>query len=217
MNQEQMEEIFNKQDYVKVKVKDKDGNIVEKEIRNNIFRPVDDQKEYKKRWNRIHKFVKQRIVHTGLKVLELLIGKYLIKDIDDIPKESCNNLIRISYHSYIKGLEESYKRNILDWNIKQGHKQIMCKDDMWKYWLKNNKHCHARILLLRLWLTEVLEDTFDRGMMDIAMIESYHQIHSLYKGKVPTVKEYRMYNSRNGRDIKYFIDTINVPVWEEKK
>jgi len=215
MNKEKIEALFNKQEFVNVKVKDKQGNVINQKIRNNIFRPTTNMKDYSLRFKRIHKLVKIKIVHTSLKILDKLIGKFVIKSIDDIPKENCNNLIRISYHSYMKGLEETYKRIIHDYNTNKGHKYTITRDEDWKHWLKQNKHCRARILLLQLWLTEVLEDTFDRGMMDIAMIESYHQIHELYKGKVPTVDEYRMYTSHKGRDIQYFVDTINVPVWRK--
>jgi len=222
MNNELLENIFNKQEFVKVKVKDKKGKVITKTIRNNIFRPVDNFKEYSKRWDRVHKFVKVKIVHTALKILDVLIGKYVLQGIDDIPKENCNNLIRISYHSYMKGIEETFKRIIYDPNIKNKlgyYKNKITRNDSWLTWSKDNPHCRARVLLLQLWLTEVLEDTFDRGVMDIAMLESYHQIHKLYDGKVPTVEEYRMYDSGEARDIKYFVDTINVPVWdkEEKK
>ena len=218
MVDKKVEDILNTKDTFEIQSTDKDGKTSTQKIRNNIMRPAKDAKAYEKRWNFIHKFVKGKLIHTGIKIVSMILGKYLIKSLDDIPKDAYNNMQRIMYHSYVKGIEVSHGRIWYDFYIKNNiDVGGMSKDEYWEMWSKEAKSFEARMLMLNLFMTEILEDTFDRAVIDITMIEAYHQIHELYGGKVPTVKEFRIYDSRDARDIKYFFDTIKTPTWRKDK
>lgn len=205
-------EMLNKIENVGVNVHDKQGKTRTILIRNNIFRPVEYVKDCKKRWDWIHKFVKEKIVHTGLSLLRMIIGRWCVKSLDDIPVEPCNNLLRIFYWSYLKGVEHSFNRVIMDWNYKKGYKSGMSRYEHLNLF-RSKRSYQSRLLILNLLMTEILEDTFDRAVVETAMLETYHQLNKLYKNKVPSPDEFVVYDSHEGRDIEYFLKKIKDGVW----
>jgi len=170
---------------------------------------------------KIHVLVKAKIVRFGMWFLSKVLDKYLVKDFEDIPKEPFNNLLRIFYKSMEDGLDDMWK--FLHWNLK-GRANIhfdkkfknaeefveAIKDvDYWSH--------RRRLLFLKLWFTEILEDSADREWLNNSILEMYWNLNKFYKGKVPKPGEFPTFMSDAGKQIKYFVEVNRMPIWEPSK
>jgi len=199
-------------------------------MRTSIFRPI-TKKESKinkwikkkmiehlqksspeaKRWHWIHRIVKFRFMHPFLKFLGKFMGKYLIKGSQDIPAEKYNNHIRIFFDSWEKALKDM----LIGIDCTLRHKSGP-EIEKYKKTIHTNPAYTARMLLLRLWLTEILEDTADREWLNFFMLRMYHEMHELYGGNVPDIGEFPHYLSLRDGDISYFMKHDRYPLWESK-
>lgn len=250
--------IMEEENVIKVEFKDeKTGKIMgKKEIRNNIF--IDATKKYSKvrfrylkflewivnkiirhadhnienrvRFKRVHKWVKRKLVYRGLHICERVIGKHLIRTVEDIPAEPHNNHQRMFMDSWLKAVDDIWRLHI--W--KQGTlKPEPDRANHFKHWPKpqdmvdwyhktNQPSHHLRVLLGQLYLTEVMEDTVDRTMSDCFMMRVTHTMMEHYgvkpdeRAKVPVQGEYPIYLSDKEKNKPYFISFSQVPIWYAK-
>ena len=70
---------------------------------------------------------------------------------------------------------------------------------------------------MKILLTTILEDTFDREVLNYFLLRMWHEMNIYYKGKVPMPGEYPVYVSKFANNPVYF-QTMkeNYPVWEPK-
>jgi len=181
-----------------------------------------------RRFNRIHKVVKVRIVHNALKFLEKVIGKYIIKSSDDIPKKWYNNHLRILYNCWelsIRDMFEILTYNQIKFNGNEKKRKKFLKDYptakkfVDKSGVNKQRSWTSRMMLMRLYMTEVLEDTADREMMNFFMMRVTHEMMMFYgvdvneRAKVPLPGQFPVYYSKTGSYPEYFIKGRNLPVW----
>ena len=179
-------------------------------IHNNIFRPATD-KEYAKRFRAIHICMKMWIFGNALKLINYIFKKHIVQSIDDIPKTKENNHIRIFYQAYCDGLKLTCDNVLYKIQVKDDR----TKEEYYNWFSHSNRSFNARMLLLNLWTTLLLEDTFDRGVHDYASLTFYKECKTLYKNNVPDIDTFRVYDSKEGRDIQYFIDIMNRDIWRK--
>ena len=155
-------------------------------------------------------------MHRIFPLIERFGNKYLIQQFDDIKPNWYNNHARIFYHSWELGLKDMWKKMIWQ-QIKLSGKKHKAKsaDDLYKINKYGNRRSYtSRMLIMRLWVTEVLEDTVDREFMNFFMLRMYHTLHKFYDGNVPKPGEYPIFLAGTGYNPKYFFDNINNPVWQ---
>lgn len=188
-------------------------------IPNNIFRPCTEFKGYMHRWKMIHVVLKMWIVHRALVCINWLFKKHIIQGIEDIPETRENNHIRIFYDAYVKGLEHGTRRVLYPIIVNKVGKQLKITEQDYYDEISNghNRSYNSRILLLNLWTTLLLEDTFDRGVHDCACLEFSHAMNKFYNnGEIPDTAKFRLYDTAEGRDITYFMEIMDREIWNEE-
>lgn len=214
------EKIFKKTDWIKGKdgkyrkqedfiiSEDLDPKLVQKAIRQSIFRKTEGKDEEEKTYNKrkrfyiIHKKLKSTIIYPILKFITMRFDKYLVKHLDDIPEEWHNNFIRIYYYSFHKGLFDMWTHMHREMNprLKKKYQNIPnyldkrpgCfavneygSEDFDKYEKGHVDRRYAvghwaRKTLVNLWITEVMEDSIDREWFNFSVMNIVHETMKLY-------------------------------------
>lgn len=77
-----------------------------------------------------------------------------------------------------------------------------------------------RLFLLKLWITEVMEDTIDREWFNMAALNLAHEMMRFYnvseeeRKKVPQPGEFPTFTSGIELHPKYFVENMNRPVYQ---
>ena len=172
-----------------------------------------------RKWRWVHKVVKKRLIHKLLRFIERFMGKYVLSGFDEIKVCWWNNHIRMLYNCAELALDDMYTHMIYEGNVTMN--KINGKEppvfDEYMNTAKKSPSYLARKLLLRLWTTEVLEDTVDREWMNMFMMRAYWAMHDFYKGKVPRPGQFPVYDTTKPRSIVYFFQNRNMPVWQPQE
>lgn len=174
-----------------------------------------------KRHLRIHVLIKAKLVRFGMWAISKFLNKYLIKDFDDIPKVKHNNLLRIFYKSFEDGLDDMWR--FLHWNLRgrpniHFNKKFKDADDFIEaikdvdYWSHRR-----RLLFLRIWFTEILEDSADREWINNTILELYWNLNKFYKGDVPKPGEFPVFLSTSEKQVPYFMEVNRMNLWQPSK
>jgi len=179
-------------------------------IEKKLVRPRKDQTEHPRarRYLFIHVFLKNKMFKNGLKVMKKLTGKYLIKNIEEIPEKPYNNHLRIFYYCYQKALEDSFSGipfNSKELRAEVSHMKFKSRPEYVK-WMQDTKYWSYdnRMTAVGLLMMEFLEDTFDREVLNYMMIRMWHEMNKFYEGKVPIPGEFPVYTSRFANNEPYF-------------
>jgi len=213
-------------------VKDYDGKIkkwVKKKMMDYLYKNSPEMKRYL----RIHHWAKRKLFQRGIKVFRRVFGKYMIRGDKEIPPEWYNNHIRIFYNSFTMGLKDTWKHMV--WNMPGN------RNPEWRNQFKNDPEiffkksildanqwsfCNRRDLM-GIWVTEILEDTFDREWINMTMMRMTHEMMDWYgvseeeRNKVPRPGQYPIYLSSNQNNPQYHLQHQNHPVigkiWQPKE
>jgi len=197
-------------------IKQKENNIynLEKLIKHKVDRKL-------KRFNFHHKFIK-RIVQ---KVIPFLLDKfnpYIVKNINDFKPIWYNNLLRIWYWSENKGIDDMwiYMHREMNPQWKQAYKTPSNYLKNLIPWRQKNSDKWAREII-DLQATEILEDSIDREVRNMAVLNQTHEVMKLFgvseaqRNKVPKPGDFPVWSSGVEYDPKYFITNMNMGVWKE--
>jgi hypothetical protein len=186
----------------------------------------------KKRWTFLHKKIKHPIIYSILFFLEKRMKKYLVKNIEDVPERWSNNLLRMFYNSFHKGLYDMWiyqHRAMNPYNKAKygspsqylgGNLKIDFKNPPSK---KNLSHW-SRLQILNLLLTEACEDTIDREWFNMSILNLTHMMMEFYgvsekeRDKVPRSGENKFPVFTSGIEFhpQYFIENKDYPVWKSE-
>ena len=195
---------------------------------NSLLKHADKHLEHRTRFNRVHKYVKQFIVHRGLRLCERIIGKHLIRKVDDIPAEPHNNHQRIWLDSWFKAIDDMWTQHLYPQLAMNADKALVEKYKKMfptpESYLTHTKKVNAasnkgRVLMGQLYITEVMEDTVDRTMSDCFVMRVTHEMMKFYgvkpeeRAKVPVVGEYPVYLADKEKNKQYFIAFSRMPTW----
>jgi len=212
-----------------------------------IFRPLEKESKFKvwlrrvlleyvknsspamKRYRRIHHWGKRMVFQRGLKLLKRVLGKYMIKGEEDIEKYWFNNHLRIFHHSFIYGLKDAFKFHFF--GMKSPEYKARYNNDpeqfFYEFAIKPNYWSwDNRSSIINLWITEILEDTFDREWINMAMMRICHEMMCLYgvspeeMAKVPKPGQYPIYMSPNEFNPQYQLladHPVIGKIWESKE
>lgn len=176
-----------------------------------------------RRWNRVHKFVKVMVVHNALRIIDRLLGKrYVLANIDGINDDWWNNHLRMFYQCWEDSTDDIFTKMNYPVTV-TNHKNLNLKPPTITQYMDKvrlQRSHKSRLLLMRLWMTEVMEDTADRALMDSLMMRIYWTMHDHYKinnnREVPRPGKYPIYNFGKKCDPIYFYTNRNIPVWNNK-
>lgn len=171
-----------------------------------------------RRFNRVHTITKNWMFKPVMKLLRLIMGRYAINSLDDIPLKPWNNHARMFYHCWQEALIDDFAgvpfNNETGWWFARPFKnRFYFKDYLTQsgYWSYENRKD-----FINLWMTEILEDTFDRNWLDYMMIRLYWTMHEHYNGNVPKLGEYPKYTGRICNNKQYFDKFVGKEVWIPK-
>lgn len=178
-------------------------------MRLDVFR--DDKKGIKgqfNRWNRINVTLKKWLIYPSLYVVDKFLGRFIIKDINDIEPAWHNNNARIFYYTFEKSLKEAYEQ-VLDANFDQEN----IKGRSYRY----------RLLFMKIFLTFVLEDMFNKELLNIWTRNYMLEQRKTYKGENPLI--YPIFPTENKHtrlspedSYNYYIKNSNeIPTWYNEK
>ena len=173
---------------------------------------------YQQRTGRVHQVAKNLFFKPALKVLKKVMGKYVIKTIIDIPTDKHNNHHRIFYHCWQEALLDTFVGPNWEGGQKRTEaKQFVTKEEYVK-WLQETKFWSwdNRSSVINLWMTEIMEDTFDREWMNYFMLRMYHEMNELYQGNVPKTNDYPHFTGMFANNPSYFVKFNSHPQWNPK-
>jgi hypothetical protein len=233
---------YNSTDYVSVGVIDDKGNRKSKFIRTNIFNDGNKRdgklssrlREYlikklvlmrpeHKRFNTIHKKLKQLFLYKGIKISGWLIRKFLVVEDKDIDSQPYNNFIRMFRYCWGESVKDIwrvyiYRQKKFKGKLNEGETpETIIK----RVQDKNSRSYMARMLARDIFVTEMLEDTADREWCNYFCLRLTHLMMEHYgvspkqRSKVPLPGEYPVYESQQSRHIDYFVKFINDKVWHK--
>jgi hypothetical protein len=201
---------------------------IRKGMRESIMRPVpgDDQdtiyKNKMERFRQIHVWAKNKLAYPLLKQFEKILGRFLIKSIDDIPEKWFNNHMRMMYYSWDQGLEDMWMLQHRAMNPRKAIEYGTPENYMEKYikhkYGPGNKY---RKMIFQIWLTEALEDSIDREWFNMFTMRLTHEMMKHYgvskeeMDKVPKVGKYPIYKSGIEYNPQYFIENRDMKVWKK--
>ncbi len=194
-------------------------------LRKKVIRYLQETTPEMKRYLRIHHWAKRKIFQRGIKIFRFVLKKYIIKSDAQIPQYWNNNHIRIFYNSFVFGLEDAFKYMV--WNMANNKFREKYKGDTDKYikWIKNKGHWsyQNRRDFIGIWTCEILEDTFDREWLNMAMMRMAHRmmehygVSELERLKVPQPGQYPVYLSPNQNNPNYWMKNNHLPVWNHNE
>lgn len=199
-----------------------DMNKIVAAMNQSIFRPVPKEinekhrLQYKlSRFQMIHNGVKNGIIHPLLRFIAKRLGKFIVNNIDDIPPKWFNTHHRIFYWAWEQGLEDMWCYTYMPkYQEKYGSKEnflnTFVKD-------KTNFSNHHRMLLVKIWMTEIMEDTIDREWLNFFMLRMYWAMNDYYKGNVPTIPEHPTYSTAKEFNPDFHMQNMDRPVWYPPK
>jgi hypothetical protein len=187
------------------------------------------KEEYgKKRFRIIHR-IKLAFVHPLLKYIQFKFGKYMVQNLDDIPANWWNNHLRMFYWCFAdKGLEDMWK--YMHWYQNPGHfkkqgyntPQEFFDNYILKHSGYNLSHRH-RQLLIKIWMTEVQEDTVDREWINMGVLHLAKECARHYGvaeeelKKIPEPGQFPIYLSTGPHSPNYFLRNRKDKVWYPPK
>jgi len=174
---------------------------------------------YLHRYGRVHLIAKNWLFKPSLKIVKKAIGRYAIQSLDDIPDKPYNVHHRIFYHSWQDGLIDTFVGPLWDKGQKRPESRQFQDKEAYVQWLVESKYWSwdNRSSIINLWMTEIMEDTFDREWLNYFMLRMYHELHSHYGGNVPQPNEYPHYVGIVADNPDYFRMFENHPTWQMDK
>lgn len=173
------------------------------------------------RWNQWHKVFKYKVAYPILRIISKHFRKNIISGIDDIEEAWYNNHLRMFYHCYEKAVYDMWEHMHYAAASREPGKKCSRYGlkDFKEYLEKNirpetNQSHQYRLLLIKLFLTQAMEDTIDREVINFFLFNVYHEMHRLYDGKVPKPGEWPVYMSGTDKNPRYFIENRMRPVWK---
>lgn len=180
-----------------------------------------DDERYERRYLRIHVIAKNFLFKPALSILKKVLGPYLIKSLKDIPAEPYNNHHRIFYYCWQEALIDTFIGP--DWDKGEIGRRPEAKAngfdnrDDYIRWLQDTRFWSwdNRKKVIDIWMTEIMEDSFDREWMNYFMTRMYWEMNELYKGNVPKPGEYPVFTGTTANNPPYFHRFIGHPVWNK--
>lgn len=179
----------------------------------------------KRRYYRIHFFMKNRLLHPAMKFLMKVLGKDRVKSDNDIPHEWYNNHIRLFRYCLKESfddiwrimiaLQKSKQREVAGERYREKSKEVLEKAKS-----KPSRSYKTRQFAADLWITEMCEDTVDREQCNYLCMRIFHEMAMLYgvsveeARKVPVPGQWPVYVARAQYDPQYFIQGATFPVWQ---
>jgi hypothetical protein len=155
----------------------------------------------------------------GLKLFKRVLGKYLITSLDDMEAKPHNNMPRIFYYCWKETLDDTFVEKI--WRPQYLDPNYPAHDSPEEFikYMKDIKHWsrYNRSSIIDVWMTEIMEDTFDRDWLNLFMLKMYHEIHDLYDGEVPKPEQYPLYMTQTRNNPLYFAVFNTYPLWHPKE
>ena len=203
-------------------------NSIKKALRQNIFRGLPKHwtsvgihkhgAEYKvNRYRVIHRVVKQGFMHPLLKFIGKRLGRFLIKDLDELPNTWFNVMLRMMYDNYQKALDDMWTLQFMPEYLKK-HKT---KEEYLQNRYKTRSH-KGRKLIFDIWMTEVMEDTIDREAFNFWMMRNTHSMMEHFgvskkqRDKVPRPGDFPIYKASTNVNPTYFLNNIHRKTWSPK-
>ncbi|MFZ5988261.1 MAG: hypothetical protein ACOYWZ_14205 [Bacillota bacterium] len=176
------------------------------------------------KYMRIHVLIKNKIVKKAVWILKKFFGRYILKDFDSIEAVPHNNHIRMFYYCYEKALFDALCGIPYDANKvrPEAIQHNLMNREEYEKWVKENKFWsyQNRMDLMKLYLAEVLVDTFDREHLNYSVLNLYWTLNEHYKGNVPKPGEYPVYTAKGPTNYIYFKRMKDYSLWnpaESKK
>lgn len=201
---------------------------IKKHMNESIMRPVEGNNQediYKnkmERFRKVHVWAKNKLAYPLLKLFEKVLGKHLIKTIDDIPSTWYNNHMRMMYWSWEQGLEDMWLLQHREMNQSRKKKFVTSdrylEEFVYHKYDTGNKY---RKMIFQIWLTEAMDDTIDREWFNMYVLRLTHEMMKHYgvseeeMKKVPKVGEYPIFKSGIEYNPGYFIENRNMKVWKK--
>lgn len=176
----------------------------------------DNQRYYHRRYHWLHVVLKNWLFKPGKKIMMKFFGRHCVKDIDDIPAEPYNTLLRINF--WAKEMGRDYVFMYMAYNLGRGNSPCTTREDYLKwckdgnFWSYNN-----RLDVDRMLMTMILEDTIDREIMVRQMLFIYHAMNEAFDGNVPLPWMYPMYKSMGPVDFDYMKAMAKFKTWYPPK
>lgn len=175
----------------------------------------------RKRFNVVHRYVKNRLFYPLIKFFSKNMGKYIIKDINDIEPVWHNNFLRMYYHSFEVGLKDMWIYMHREMNQFKKSK-FPGLSNYYENYVKTryDKGNWGRQEIVNIWMTEVLEDSIDREWFNMSIMNLVHTAMEFYnispdeRKKVPRPNEFPVYKSSNEKNPEYFVKNMKYPVWQ---
>jgi hypothetical protein len=179
------------------------------------------------RFHVIHHVVKTGIVHKILKFISWKMRKYIIKDINDIPKEWWNNHLRMFYWSFAdKGLYDMWLKMFYVQGYNKFKDQYKDQQDFVDRFINapimGLSHGHRK-LLIDIWMTEMLEDTIDREWVNMSILRLtkamcvHYGVSETELAKIPEPGKFPVYLSITQDNPEYYFRFMDTPVWQVPK
>ena len=116
-----------------------------------------------KRYQRIHVFLKSVCFHFGLKIIDKYVGRYMVKELKDIPETWYNNHLRMFYNRATLAIDDIWKFMVFKTSgwTKQYQRHISTPEELLEYVKSVNYHSYRRRRgFINALVTEMCEDTF---------------------------------------------------------
>jgi len=189
-------------------------------LKMSIFRPSENFKHKKKRYDFIHFVFKDKFVVPIVKFIEKRLRKVMINKREDIPVEIYNKNFHILYDTVHQSTEEWWKTfkgvdsledHIVDPNITpERRKEYFMMLNSRLNHLDNKKNHHWHLIpefFVRLLLTIALEDTAYRELLNIFMMKLQGNMNKAWDPEIQ--HKFPLYTSKYDQHIPYFIEWIN--------
>jgi hypothetical protein len=192
-------------------------------MKRNMIKWLQKEEPTQKRFRTIHA-IKLGFLHPLLKYIAHRFGRFMVKDINDIDNKWWNAHLRIMYHSFDKGLDDMWMKMyyeqgkgkfVKDYPTPQAFLDNFIKNETLGY---NLSHRH-RLLLIKVWMTEILEDSIDREWLNMAILNQTHEMMKFYgvseseMKKVPLPGEFPIYLSITANNPGYFMANMHRKCW----